>query len=196
MLTLLEVEEAFLLKRHFHGNDAGGIYPNLLTDNVYATLIIAKIAMNLFPAMTDAILLALLIGSYTVISIPLIFIPVMSYIEGKRMPKPWFNSIGITIAVLSSIAMSKLNIPDGSPDFHRSLLCIHFVAVFITKHMQALVSFIMPNQQEVKDEYGKEKEVSKFIPPIFLYSGDMGYLDKLHCVQLRSICIREGCRRQ
>ena len=79
----------------------------LLTDNVYATLIIAKIAMNLFPAMTDAILLALLIGSYTVISIPLIFIPVMSYIEGKRMPKPWFNSIGITIAVLSSIAMSS-----------------------------------------------------------------------------------------
>ena len=111
----------------------------------------------------------------------LLIISKLSYavIFNNSLPRNWFNLTGILISIVAASELGRILPIWGALLLLGFISAYDLIAVFVTKHMQALVGFIL-NNEKVKTKDGKTKE--GFMLPAFIYSGDISDLTKLKCV--------------
>ncbi len=105
--------------------------------------------------------------------------PLYSVFLNTGLPREWFNLTGIMISVVAASALGMLLPVWGALLFLGILSVYDLIAVFVTKHMQALVGFIM-DRKKVNSKDGKKKE--GFMLPAFIYTGELPDITKMKCL--------------
>lgn len=104
---------------------------------------------------------------------------VYAVLFNNSLPRNWFNLTGILISIVAATELGMLLPIWGALLFLGILSVYDLIAVFVTKHMQALVGFIL-NEEKVKTKDGKTKE--GFMLPAFIYTGDLPEINKMKCL--------------